>query len=142
MAEPAATPTDGQQDQQTTPVQPTRLPFDAEFMRQSDVFCEQLLQQIPELNSIALIPIWNNQPENMAPGLLRLRDPSMPYLATLLQLLGRMAAFNVAVHKDLLGQLKLLDNYATELANNVRTRIEELNALNTPSENTNDARTE
>jgi hypothetical protein len=121
-----------------TAAEPARLPFDAEFMRQSDIFCEQLLQQIPELNSIALIPIWNNQPENMAPGLLRLRDPSMPYLATLLQLLARMAAFNTAVHKDLLGQLKLLDNYATELANNVRARIDELNALNNPSENTND----
>lgn len=135
---------EAQQPEQTQPIQADRLPFDAEFMRQTDAFCEQLLQRIPELNSIAIVPIWNNQPENVAPGLLRLRDPSMPYLATLLQLLGRMAAFNVAVHKDLLSQLKLLDSYATELANNVRSRVEELNALqaNTSENNDNDTAAE
>ena len=135
---------EAQQPEQAQPIQADRLPFDAEFMRQTDAFCEQLLQRIPELNSIAIVPIWNNQPENVAPGLLRLRDPSMPYLATLLQLLGRMAAFNVAVHKDLLSQLKLLDSYATELANNVRARVEELNALqaNTSENNDNDTAAE
>lgn len=134
--------TEQPQIEQKKPIESTRLPFDAEFMKQSDLLCEQILQQIPELNAIALIPVWNNPPENMAPGLLRLRDPEMPYLGTLLQLLGRTAAFNVAAQKDLLNQLKMLEGYATELANNVRTRLEELNALNNPSDAPNDSATE
>jgi hypothetical protein len=111
-----------------------RLPFDVEFYQQADDFCVTLLEQIPELNAIALVPLWNNQPENTPPGLLRLRDPQAPYLASLLKLLTRLAAFSVDVQRDLIAQIKIFDNYAAQLAEKIREQNEALaNNKETPS---------
>lgn len=104
----------------------SRLPFDIEFYQQADDFCVTLLEQIPELNAIAIVPLWNNQPESTPPGLLRLRDPQAPYLASLLKLLTRLAAFSVDVQRDLIAQIKIFDNYAAQLAERIRVQNEEL----------------
>ena len=106
-----------------------RLPCDVELYKQSEEFCVKLLQDIPELHGIALVPLWTNQPENTPPGLLRLRDPSSPYLASILRLMGRLAAFNVELHRDLMSQIKVFDNYAAQLAEKIKDYTEEMNRL-------------
>lgn len=111
-----------------------RQPYNVEFMQNTDEFCEAILRKVPELAAIAVIPVWANQPENVPPGLLRLSNPAMPYAGTLIQLLNRMAVFNMAVHSDLVKQIKILNGYVVELSDNIREKLEELNALN---ENTN-----
>ena len=86
-----------------TPAQnPERLPFDADFVRHVEDFCKTILANIPELHGLAIVPLWNNQPENMPPGLLQLRNVQPPYLPSLLLLLKRMAAFNVEVQNQAL----------------------------------------
>jgi hypothetical protein len=117
--------------------QPARQPYNVEFMQHSNGFCEAILGRLPELVGVAIIPIWENQPENAPPGILRLRDPSMPYAATLIQLLNRMAVFNMAVHSDLVKQVKILNGYVGELSDNIREKLEELNALNEVNETNN-----
>ncbi len=87
------------------------------------------MSNVPELAGLALIPIWTNQPENTPSGLLRLRNQQPPYLAGLLALLKRLAAFNVDVHRDFVGQLQMFDRYAAELADQIKERIEQLNEL-------------
>ena len=69
-----------------------RLPFDAQFVQFVEAFSKIILQSIPELHGIAIVPLWNNQPENMPPGLLQLRNPQPPYLPSLTLLLKRLAA--------------------------------------------------
>lgn len=113
-----------------------RLPCDVELYRQSEEFCVKLLEEIPELHAVAIIPLWTNQPENTPPGLLRLRDPSAPYLASILKLMGRIAAFNVELHRDFMGQIKVFDNYAAQLAEKIKEYTEEMNRLQ--PETTND----
>jgi hypothetical protein len=107
----------------------TRLPFDAEFVRFVEAFSRNILGSIPELHGIAIVPLWNNQPENMPPGLLQLRNPQPPYLPSLTLLLKRLAAFNVEVQKDLFGQVGVVEQYLGELDKRVKARVEELNQL-------------
>ena len=114
-----------------------RLPYDIELYKQSEEFCVKLLEHIPELHGIAIVPLWTNQPEGTPPGLLRLRDPSAPYLASILRLLGRLAAFNVELHRDLMSQLKVFDTYAAQLAEKIKEYTEEVDRLQ-PNQTTNE----
>jgi hypothetical protein len=117
-------------------VKSERLPFNAEFIQRVNDFSQELLTAIPELHGLALVPLWNVQPENASSGVLRLRNPQPPFLPSLMQLLKRLAAFNVDVQRDLVGQLQMYDNYAAELSTQIKARIEELEKLkpeNTPN---------
>jgi hypothetical protein len=117
-------------DQQPpTEIPAERLPYDAAFLKHSEDFCVELLGKIPELAGIALVPLWNNPPEKMPPGFLKLRNTQPPFMASLLSLLGRLTNFSIEVHRDLVGQLKMFDQYAAELAQQIKTRQEDLNQL-------------
>jgi len=123
-------------DKQTTPAQteaPVRLTFDTEFFKAVEEFSTAVLDKLPELHGVAVIPLWVNQPENTPPGLLRLRDASPPYMASLLRLLARLAAFNVELNKDLVNQVRMFDSYAAQLANTIKERTEALNQLPPPN---------
>ena len=113
-----------------------RLPFDAEFFKRSETFCDELLAAVPELSGISLVPLWNNPPEKMPAGFLRLRNQQPPYLASLLSLLGRLASFGVDVHKDLVGKLKMFDQYAAELAERIKLQTDLLNNQEAPANTT------
>ena len=110
----------------------TRLAFDVEFMARTEEFCNQIMAAIPELSGIALIPLWTVHPENAQNGLLSLRNKQPPYTASLLNLLRRLAAFNVDVHNDLINQIRMLDQYAAHVAEQIRLRQDELNNTTTP----------
>lgn len=107
-----------------------RLPFDAEFMQLVEMFCSTAMMSVPELDGIAIIPIWANQPEKFPPGLLHLRDAQPPYLATLLKLLQRLAFFSVDAHKDMLNQLRAVDQYAGELSEQIQNNLAQLQQQN------------
>jgi hypothetical protein len=114
-------------EDQKPEIQSDRLPFDVELFKRADDFCNSILAAVPELHGVAIIPLWNTQPENIPSGLLRLRNPQPPYAGSLLTLLKRLAAFNFDVHRDLVNQLQMYDNYAAELARQIKARQEEIN---------------
>lgn len=118
-----------QQTDQQTEIQSDRLPFDVEFMRRGEEFCNTVLAAVPELHGIALVPLWSSQPENAPPGVLSLRSKEPPFTASLLMLLRRLSLFSVDVHKDLVGQLRMLDQYAAHVAEQIRAQKEELDKL-------------
>ena len=113
-------------EEQKPEIQPERLPFDVELFKRADEFGSAILAAVPELHGIAIVPLWNTQPENIPSGLLRLRNPQPPYAGSLLTLLKRLAAFNFDVHRDLVNQLQMYDNYAAELARQIKARQEEI----------------
>jgi hypothetical protein len=115
----------------------SRLPYDVELYRQAEEFCVKAIESLPELHGLAIVPIWTNQPENTPPGLLRLRDPSAPYLASVLRLMSRLAAFNVELHRDFMSQIKMFDNYAAQLAEKIKEQTDEMTRLQ--AERSNDA---
>ena len=119
--------------QQTTSesdaVSSDRLPFDVEFFKAGEVFGADILKKIPELSGVAVVPLWAKQPENTPAGLLKLRNPQPPHISGLLQLTGRLSAFAVDAHRDLLAQLQMFDRYANELATHLKDRVDQLNAL-------------
>jgi len=117
------------QEQVPTDIPTTRMPFDAEFIKKTEGFCVNILQTIPELHGIAIIPVWENKPEKMPAGLLQLRSTQPPYYISLITLLGQLANFSGEVHKDLVGQLKFYQHYAIELNNKIQAHTEELNQI-------------
>lgn len=121
-------------ENQQPEAQTERLPFDVELFQRADAFCTALMSAVPELHGVAIVPIWNSPPENVPSGLLRLRNPQPPYLASLLSLLKRLAVFNIDVHRDLANQLGMYDQYAAELSRQIKARQEELSNLS-PSPN-------
>lgn len=110
----------------------TRRTFEEEFFAQYNEFCDRAIREIPELHGIAVIPLWENQPEKSPSGILRLKNPNPPYLPSLLLLLKRLAVFGVDVHSDFVMQLRMFDQYAKELASKIKEREEILDEANTP----------
>lgn len=117
------------QSAQKTAIESNRDSFDISFYKKVEEFSAKVIEEIPELQGVAIVPLWNAQPADSPPGLLRLRDPQSPYLAALLQLLGRLAAFNVALHRDFVSQIKVFDDYALHLADKIKEYTEKLEAL-------------
>lgn len=101
--------------EQTPESMETRLPYDAEFVRQVEEFSGKLLATLPELQGVAIIPIWTHQPEEFPPGFLRLRAHNRLYMPELLKLMSLLTAFAVDAHKDFMNQVKVLDNYLQEM---------------------------
>lgn len=124
------------QSTQKTAIESTREPFDVIFYKHVEGFSENIIKEIPELHGVAVVPLWNTQPENAPPGLLRLREPQAPYLAALLQLLGRLAAFNVELHRDFVSQIQVFDNYAMQLAEKIKEQTGELEKLKSETDPT------
>jgi len=120
-----------------TPQQPeqqaTRLPFDVEFTRRGEEFCNEIMASVPELHGLAIVPLWSSQPENAPPGFLSLRSKEPPFTASLLLLLRRLSLFSVDVHKDLVGQLRMLDQYAAHVAEQLKQQKEELDKIAQPN---------
>lgn len=116
----------------------TRLPYDVEFVKHVKDFCTTILQKLPELHGIAIVPIWENQPENMPAGSLHLRNAQPPYIPSLLALLKRLSVFGVDIHKDLVNQFGMYERYAAHLYEEVAAHREELNKLGTDNPATND----
>lgn len=132
----ADTPESNAKEQDPTPS--ARLPFDAEFMQLVEMFCSTAMMNVPELHGIAIVPIWENQPESFPAGLLHLRNTQPPYLASLLHLMRRLAVFATDVHKDMIGQLRVFDQYAAELSVQISKNIETLNAQKEQTPNANE----
>ena len=122
--------------QENPTIQPTRLPYDVEFLEMSAKFSDAVLVAIPELRGLAIVPMWTHPPENCRAGLMRLRNPEPPYLSELLALLGRLTSFAVDVHRDLVGQLKMFNQYASELSATISDRTNQLEQLNTNADTT------
>lgn len=120
---------EAQQAPQTEAQQTTRPPYDVTFFQIVEKFTEEVLTQVPELHGIAIVPLWTNQPENAPAGVLRLRDATPPYMASLIRLLARLASFNVEVHRDLINQIKMFDGYAAQLAETIKERTAALENL-------------
>jgi hypothetical protein len=117
---------------------PSRLPFDAEFVKHVEEFCTTIMTAVPELHALTIVPIWENQPENMPAGLLHLRNPQPPYIPSLLAALKRLTVFHVDLHRDLVGQIGQYERYVAQLSAEAQTQLEVLNKLATDPTNGND----
>lgn len=119
----------------TPKIESERVACDLDFFTRANQFAQGSITDIPELQAVAIIPLWAPQLENVPSGLLRLRDETPPYLAGLLQMLGRLAAFGVDVHRDAFTQIKAFDGLAGNLMAEIRKKTEELEQLaNQPTE--------
>lgn len=126
-------------ENQSPEIQSDRLPFDVELYRRAHEFCDQALAAVPELHGIAIVPLWATQPKKTPSGLLRLRNPQPPYLASLLMLMKRLAAFSAQVHNDLFAQFDMVDRYAAELSAQIKAKLEQLTQLNQTTDDTQHA---
>lgn len=94
---------------------------DLRFFSEANMFAEKTLKQIPELQAVAIIPLWAPALDGVPNGILRLRDETQPALASLLQMLGRLTAFSVDVNRDMVSHIKAFDRMAADLVTELRT---------------------
>jgi hypothetical protein len=107
-----------------------RLPFDVEYQQHVEAFAAQVMAAVPELAAVAVIPLWANQPEKIAPGYLHLRDPNSPYMRTLFVMLDRLSAFGREILNGVVGQIHLYNLKHNELIEQITTRETQLQQLN------------
>jgi hypothetical protein len=115
-------------ENQPSEAQPARLTFDAELFKRASEFCDAALIAVPELEGVAVVPLWSVQPEKTPNGLLKLRSMQPPYVGSLLKLVARLTAFSVDAHRDLVMQLQMFDRHAAELAAQIEARQQQLAA--------------
>lgn len=114
--------------------EPARKTFDEEFAAQFNDFCDNALKTVPELHGIAVVPLWTSQPKKTPSGILRLQNPNPPYTESLLMLLKKLLAFFADANSDLLLHMRIADQYANELATEIKSRQAQLEQL-TPAKN-------
>lgn len=111
-----------------SPIGSARLPYNAEVFKRAEEFCVSIMEAIPELDALAIVPVWNAPPENFPPAMLRFRNPMEPPMSGVLQLLQNMAKFGQALNREMLTQFQMFDNHARELAERIRHAEEQLQA--------------
>ena len=111
------------------PIESEKQACDLEFFSRANVFAQKAIADIPELHAIAIVPLWSPQLENVPNGLIRLRDETPPYLAALLQMMSKLAAFGVDVHRDMFTQMKAFDKMAGNLMAEIKRRTEQIDQL-------------
>jgi hypothetical protein len=125
-------------DQQQTPEAPKtieskRLPYDATLFKNAEEFCQKVLEEVPELGAVAIVPVWVTPPEGMPPALLRFRNPMEPPMAGVLQLLENLLKFSQKLHRELIGQYQMFDQHAKELADKINEHSTKLKELEKPA---------
>jgi len=124
-----------EQNQQEEENTNTRKTFIEELLQHVEFFCKTAMASVPELEGIAIVPVWSNQPEKIPPGFVQLRNAEPPYLASLLKLQQRMVAFSVDVNKDMMKQLRMFDEYAVHLSEQIESQLAELKSAEQVEEN-------
>lgn len=112
-----------------------KLACDLEFFSKANVFAETAIANIPELQAVAIVPLWAPALNDVPTGILRLRNEQPPYLGGLLQMLARMAAFGIDVHKDMFKQMQSFDRMAANLVAEIKAKTTDLHDINTKQEN-------
>lgn len=110
-------------------IQSQELTCDIQFFAAANDFAKQMIKDVPELNAVAIVPLWNPDIQNIPNGLLRLRDENSIYLPSLLKMVGKMTAFSVDVHQDMIVQLRAFDRMSSEIVKEVHEKAAELDAL-------------
>lgn len=111
----------------TKSVPTARQPFDVEFFTAANSFAQQLLETIPELKSIAIVPVFRPQPsaEESSPGILRGRDPNEPQTGIIIRALQQISVFSAELDRTLFRQLREYDKYHNDLKLEIKKRKEE-----------------
>lgn len=110
-------------------IESERPPCHINFFSNADNFSGHMLQQIPELQAVAVIPIWEINMTNIPNGRIRLRNEQPPYAPQLFRVMQKLAEFGVDVHRDMMGQLAALANAANNLTDELRKQTAELAEL-------------
>ena len=79
---------------------------------------------------MAIIPIWAVNVTGVPNGRIRLRNEKPSYIGQLFQVMQKLAAFGIDVHRDLIAQIMSVDNSANNMAQHIKQKEEELAALN------------
>lgn len=112
------------------PVPVARQPFDVEFFTAANAFAQQVLETIPELRSVAIVPVFKPQPnsEESPAGILRGRNPNEPQTGVIIRALQQVSVFSAELDRTLFRQLREYDKYHNDLMAEIKRRQEELKA--------------
>ena len=101
-------------------------PFDVNFFMQADQFSEYILRETPELQAVAIIPLWSVALNGVPNGRIRLRNEQPSYAGQLLQMMQKVALFGMDIHRDLIAQIMAFDGATTKIAREIKAKEAEL----------------
>lgn len=113
----------------TQEAQPTRLPFHVEFFETANSFSTAVLAKIPELQGVAVVPLWSPVPEDVPVGVLRVRSDGEMIIPQLFKMMGQMSSFNLELHQKLADQLGIIDKYAHKLTEEIKKLHDEYDKI-------------
>lgn len=116
------------------PVQTARQPFDVEFFTAANEFAQNILETIPELRAISIVPVFKPQPDNeeSTAGILRGRNPNEPQTGVIIRALQQISVFAAQLDRTLFRQLREYDKYHNDLVTEIKRRQDEFKALAQP----------
>lgn len=120
----------------STDPQPTRLPFHVEFFEAAKIFSTDALAKVPELQAVAIVPIWSPNPQDVPSGMFRVRADGALFLPQLFQMLGQLATFSLELQKKMADQLGEVDQYASKLTAEIKRLHDEYEKAKPQAENT------
>lgn len=115
-------PAEQQPQVHTANIQSEKKSCDLEFFSRANEFVQKSLSDIPELQAVAIIPLWAPQLEGVPSGLLRLRNETQPYFLPLIKMLAQITAFGADIHRDMFMQLKAVDQVRLKIEAEIAER--------------------
>jgi hypothetical protein len=107
----------------------SRLPFHEETFRRAQTFANQLLAEIPELESIAIVPSWHPQQDRVEAAMIVGKHGPLLHAGELMRLALQMHAGLRAHLGKFMPLFESIDQRATELRTTIEQRQKELDEL-------------
>jgi hypothetical protein len=114
---------------ETREIKSEKPPFDVNFFMQADQFSEYILRETPELQAVAIIPLWSVNLTGVPNGRIRLRSEMPSYAGQLFQVMQKLALFGIDVHRDLIAQIMAFDGASSNIARDIKAKKAELEEL-------------
>ncbi|NDD53315.1 hypothetical protein EBZ39_05485 [bacterium] len=115
-----------------------RLPFDLEYAKHAESFCNKVIDAVPELLGVAIVPLWHNQPENTPAGVVKFCNKPRNEAAAILTLIEKLTEFSGNAQRALLNELANMRMHEATLERRIEERVNTLNELNKRPEPEND----
>lgn len=116
---------------------PERLPFDVAFFTAANDFSTTILAKVPELQGVAILPVWAVAVDKIPSGILRFSPEVRAPFGPLYRTLGQIATFGVDVHQKLAEELGQYDTYAKKLADEIKALEQRRDQLKEATDNGN-----
>ncbi len=113
----------------TSEEQPQRSPFHEIFFTAASEFSVAIMQEVPELRGVTIVPCWDVQQDRLPFGVIKGRNGPLQNAADMMQMLMQLHGTYDYLLKQVLQLLQAVDRRAGDIATVIEQRYQELESL-------------